>query len=113
MSDDLKEIECIFKSENALYMAYMPYVSEGGLFLKTSEKIGIGTEVMLSVFLLDEREPYKIRGKVIWYTPKGAQGNRPAGIGFQFIGDNTRHICNKIETYLAGMLKSTQQTDTI
>ncbi|WP_367605563.1 PilZ domain-containing protein [Legionella sp. W05-934-2] len=113
MSDEIKEIECIFKTENALYMAYMPYVREGGLFIRMSEDLKVGTEVMLTIFLLDEPEPYQIRGKAIWYTPKGAQGNRPAGIGFQFMGENSRPLCNKIETYLAGMLKSTQSTDTI
>lgn len=113
MSEEIKEIECIFKTENALYMAYMPYVTEGGLFIRMSDHVKIGTDVILTVYLLDEPEPYQIHGKAIWYTPKGAQGNRAAGVGFQFSGENSRPLCNKIETYLAGMLKSTQPTDTI
>lgn len=51
-------------------------------------------------------------GKVVWITPKGAQGNRAAGIGVQFNdGDNTAR--NKIETYLAGALKSDRPTHTM
>ena len=66
-----------------------------------------------SINLLNEPDSCLIDGKVVWITPIGAQGNKPAGIGVQFIGENSRYFCNKIETYLAGMLKSTQGTDTI
>lgn len=62
---------------------------------------------------MDEDEVIEVDGKVIWITPNGAQGNKVPGIGVQFLGDNSRYLCNKIETYLAGMLKSTQPTDKI
>jgi type IV pilus assembly protein PilZ len=49
---------------------------------------------------------------VVWITPKGAQGNRAAGIGVQFSDpDNT--VQRKIETYLAGSLESDRITYTM
>ena len=113
MADDIPLISCAFSSEASLYLAYMPFVKGGGLFIRTKNTYTLRSPVSLSVQLLSEPESYLIEGQVVWITPKGAQGNKPAGIGVQFTGENSRHFCNKIETYLAGMLKSTQMTDTI
>ncbi len=113
MTKDLPLINCIFSNEGALYLAYMPFVKGGGLFVRTKNTYVLGSQVSLSVQLLDEPDSYLVEGKVVWITPKGAQGNKPTGIGVQFTGENSRNFCNKIETYLAGMLKSTQLTDTI
>lgn len=113
MADKPQVLNCSFSSEASLYLAYMPFVKGGGLFIRTNHLHPLGELVSLSVKLIDEADPYLVGGKVIWITPKGAQGNKPPGIGIQFIGDNSRYLCNKIETYLAGMLKSSQPTDTI
>ena len=52
-------------------------------------------------------------GKIIWITPKGAQGNRAAGIGVQFSDMDNGAARNKIETYLAGALNSDRTTHTM
>ncbi len=113
MTDNVQTINCVFSSEAALYLAYMPFIVGGGLFIRTTLAYEIGSPVRLSVKLMDEADPYEIEGKVVWITPLGAQGNKPAGVGVQFISEDSRIFCNKIETYLAGMLKSTNMTDTI
>lgn len=113
MMDTTQQINCTFLSESDLYAAYMPFVKGGGLFIRTKTNYSFGSEVKLFVKLMDEDESYVVEGKVIWITPNGAQGNKVPGIGVQFIGENSRYLCNKIETYLAGMLKSSQFTDTI
>lgn len=110
---DEEVITCVFKDENELYLAYMPFVKDGGLFIRTKTPHVLGRHVNLSVQLMDEAENFLIEGHVIWITPKGAQGNKPTGMGIQFTGENSRPLCNKIETYLAGMLKSNQTTDTM
>ena len=113
MTKDAPLINCTFSSEESLYLAYMPFIKGSGLFVRTKISYELGSPVSLSVQLLNEPEVYLVEGVVVWITPKGAQGNKPAGIGVQFSGENSRQFCNKIETYLAGMLKSTQITDTI
>jgi type IV pilus assembly protein PilZ len=112
MTDSPQTITCVFDNEQILYPAYMPFIKGGGLFIRTNNVFELGSEVKLSIRLMSEPEIYLIDGKVVWITPKGAQGNKPAGIGVQFMGES-RSICNKIETYLAGLLKSTQITDTM
>ena len=72
------------KDKNALYLAYMPYVVNGGLFVPTDNSYQIGDEVFMLLQLMDEEEKIPVAGKVIWITRKGAQGKRTAGIGVQF-----------------------------
>jgi type IV pilus assembly protein PilZ len=100
------------KDPAVLYAAYMPYVENGGLFIPTNKKYQIGDEVFVLLSLIDESEKIPVSGKVIWVTPKGAQGNRSAGIGVQF-SDQEGSLVGKIETYLVGLLASGRPTHTM
>ncbi|MFT4058437.1 MAG: PilZ domain-containing protein [Legionella sp.] len=111
--DKTQHLSCCFDNQSTLYSAYMPFIKGGGLFIRTHHLYQLGLYLNLSVKLMEEPELFIVDGKVVWITPKGAQGNKLAGIGVQFIGENSRYLRNKIETYLAGMLKSHQLTDTI
>ena len=111
--DKTPHIECSYGTQSSLYLAYMPFVKGGGLFIRTHHPYPLGTNISLSVKLMDEEDLYVVDCKVVWITPKGAQGNKLPGVGVQFTSENSRYLCNKIETYLAGMLKSHQVTDTI
>jgi type IV pilus assembly protein PilZ len=73
------------KDKAALYAAYMGFVKNGGLFIPTNKaSYKLGDEVFMLVTLMDSKEKTPVAGKVVWVTPKGAQGNRQAGIGVQF-----------------------------
>ena len=100
------------KDKAVLYAAYMPYVSNGGLFIPTNKSYKLGDEVFVLLNLMDEAEKIPVAGKVVWITPKGAQGNRSAGIGIQFSEQDSLAV-NKIETYLAGVLASERPTHTM
>lgn len=100
------------KDKAVLYAAYMPYVRNGGLFIATPKAYQLGDEVFLLLNLMDESEKVPVAGKVVWVTPKGAQGNRAAGIGLQFNGENEA-ARTKIEAYLAGALGSDRPTHTM
>ncbi|MFL7963131.1 type IV pilus assembly protein PilZ [Pseudomonas sp. NFACC15-1] len=100
------------KDKSVLYAAYMPFIKNGGLFIPTNKNYRLGDEVFMLLSLMDEAEKIPVAGKVIWLTPKGAQGNRAAGVGVQFNdGDNSAR--NQIETHLAGSLKSDRPTHTM
>ena len=92
------------KDKSALYLAYMPFVKNGGLFIPTNSNYRLGDEVFMLLNLMGEDEKLPVAGRVIWVTPKGAQGNqgkRTAGIGVQFSGAGPRgQTQKKIETYL-------------
>ena len=100
------------KDKSVLYAAYMPFIKNGGLFIPTSKHYQLGDEVFMLLKLMEEPEKIPVAGKVVWVTPKGAQGNKVAGVGVQFNGeDDTAR--NKIETYLAGAIKSDRMTHTM
>ncbi len=100
------------RDKSVLYAAYMPYVINGGLFIPTNKTYELGDEVFMLLNLMDEPEKIPVAGKVVWITPRGAQGNRAAGIGVQFCGDDDS-ASQKIETYLAGSLESERPTHTM
>lgn len=101
------------RDKSALYSAYMPFVKNGGIFVPTNKNYQLGEEVFMLLSIMDEKEKIPVAGRVIWITPKGAQGNRLAGIGVQFSDQDGGAIRNKIETYLAGALKSDRSTYTM
>jgi len=100
------------KDKAVLYAAYMPFIQGGGLFIPTNKQYQLGEEVFMLLKLMEEPEKIPVAGKVIWVTPKGAQGNKVSGIGVQFTGDDTL-AKNKVETYLAGALSSDRLTHTM
>ncbi|MBX2857439.1 MAG: PilZ domain-containing protein [Cellvibrionaceae bacterium] len=100
------------RDKAVLYAAYIPFVDNGGLFIPTNKQYGLGDEVFMLLSLMDEPEKIPVAGKVVWITPRGAQGNRAAGIGVQFSGEDDM-ASKKIETYLAGSLDSDRPTHTM
>ncbi len=100
------------KDKAVLYAAYMPFLVNGGLFIPTNKPYKIGDEVFMLLNLMEESEKIPVAGKVVWVTPRRAQGNRAAGIGVQFNGQDDT-ATRKIETYLAGALESDRPTHTM
>lgn len=97
----------------AIYAAFMPFVQRGGLFIPTNETFSLDDDVFLVVRLMDATEKYHAPGKVIWISPKGAQGGRRAGIGVQFDEESScDELRRSIETYLAGS-SDERRTDTM
>ncbi|GAB3314298.1 PilZ domain-containing protein [Haliea atlantica] len=100
------------KDKAVLYSAYMPFINNGGLFVPTNKSYQLGDEVFMLLTLMDEPEKIPISGRVVWVTPRGAQGNRTAGIGVQF-SEQDAVANSKIENHLAGSLHSDRPTHTM
>ena len=100
------------KDRAVLYAAYMPFIQNGGLFVPTNKQYGLGDEVFILLSLMDEAEKIPITGQVVWITPKGAQGNRQAGIGVQF-SEQDFAAATKIEEHLGSALSSDRPTHTM
>ena len=102
------------KDMAALYSAYMPYLTYGGIFVATPTRYFLGDEVFLLLTLPESSERMPVAAKVVWVTPVGAQGNRPAGIGVQFNESaEGEAVKGKIEALLAGTLNSDRATHTM
>ncbi len=100
------------RDKAVLYSAYMPFLDNGGLFVPTNKAYKVGDEVFMLLTLMDEPEKIPIAGKVVWVTPRGAQGNRTAGIGVQF-SEQDAAANARIENHLAGSLGSDRPTHTM
>ena len=103
MSEDNKQgiLSLTIKDRAVLYAAYMPFVRHE-----------LGEKVFILLALMDEPEKIPINGKVVWVTPKGAQGNRQAGIGVQF-SEADFAAATKIEEHLGTGLVSDRPTHTM
>lgn len=102
------------KDKAGLYNVYMPYLKNGGIFVPTGKRYFLGDEVFLLLTLPESNERLPVAGKVVWVTPTGAQGNRPAGIGVQFADSSEGEaVKGKIETLLAGTLGADKPTHTM
>jgi type IV pilus assembly protein PilZ len=111
MSDETKQgiLSLTIKDRTVLYAAYMPFLRNGGLFIPTNKRFALGEEVFVLLALMDEAEKIPINGTVVWVTPKGAQGNRQAGIGVQF-SEADFAAATKIEEHLGTGLVSDRPT---
>ena len=70
-----------YRSKGDLQKDLVTDLSPGGLFVRTSKPLPIGTEVDLEVTIADEDPPIHVRGKVIWLRQKAIEG-----MGIQFTG---------------------------
>jgi type IV pilus assembly protein PilZ len=114
MADKTKQgiLSLTIKDRTVLYAAYMPFLRNGGLFIPTNKRFMLGEEVFVLLALMDEAEKIPITGTVVWVTPKGAQGNRQAGIGVQF-SEADFAAATKIEEHLGTGLVSDRPTHTM
>ena len=101
-----------FVTDRDLYQAYMPFLKNGGLFIRTTDSFELGVDVLLQVTLPDSLEASEIKGKIVWLTPVGAQNGTPAGIGINFVEDPD-NIRNQIEKAIGRLLNSSDPTLTM
>lgn len=106
-------ISIAIKDKQALYMSYMPFIENGGLFVPTTKDYALGDEMFLLVKIMDETEPVHISGKIAWVSPPGALGNRPRGVGVQFGGEDARATKDLIESKLGASVSLTRSTHTM
>ena len=107
----MQTLNLAIKDRMTLYECYMPFVRNGGLFIPTDAELTLGEAVCIGLDFMQEQEPFRLPGKVVWITPQGAQGDRIAGVGIGFDGDASMR--RKIENCLAGAVASERHTHTL
>ena len=105
-------LNVIIADKQALYDSYMSFLRNGGLFIQTSQEYCLGDEVLVLLKLLGQPEKLPIAGTVVWVTPQGAQGNRPAGIGIE-ASEEDAGLNATIENFLGGALSADRVTHTL
>lgn len=107
-------IQLVFREKGALYAAYIPLFTEGGLFVPTTRDYKLGEDIYLLLSLPDDPQRYPVAGKVAWLTPANASGGRTQGVGVRFPADDkTRLLRAKIEEVLGTSISSSKPTQTI
>jgi type IV pilus assembly protein PilZ len=107
-------IQLVFREKGALYAAYMPLLTDGGLFVPTPRGYRLGDDIYLLLSLPDDPQRYPVAGKVAWLTPTNASGGRTQGVGVRFPNDEkTRHLKLKIEEILGTSISSAKPTQTL
>lgn len=107
-------IQLVFREKGALYAAYIPLFSEGGLFVPTTRDYRLGEDIYLLLSLPDDPQRYPVAGKVAWLTPANASAGRTQGVGVRFPADEkTRVLKIRIEEILGTAISSSKPTQTV
>lgn len=107
-------IQLAIKEKSALYAAFIPLFSEGGIFIPTSREYKLGDDVYVLLSLPEDPQRYPVAGKVAWVTPAKASGNRTQGVGISFPKDEKSRVLRlKIEEILGAHSASDRPTQTI
>lgn len=107
-------MQLVFREKGALYAAYMPVLSDGGLFVPTTRDYKLGEDIYLLLSLPDDPQRYPVAGKVAWITPANASGGRTQGVGVRFPADEkTRALKLRIEEILGTAISGAKPTQTI
>lgn len=107
-------IQLVFREKGALYAAYMPAFTDGGLFVPTTRDYTLGDDIYLLLSLPEDPQRYPVAGKIAWITPPNASGGRTQGVGVRFPADDkTRLLRVKIEQILGTNISSSKPTQTI
>ena len=107
-------IQLVFREKGALYAAYMPLLTDGGLFVPTTRDYRLGEDIYLLLSLPDDPQRFPVAGKVAWLTPANASGGRTQGVGVRFPNDEkSRQLKMKIEELLGTSISSAKPTQTL
>jgi len=107
-------IQLAIKEKAALYAAYIPLFTEGGIFIPSVRDYKLGDDVYVLLTLPEDTQRYPVAGKVAWVTPARAAGNRTQGVGVRFPNDEKSRLLKiKIEEILGAHLASDRPTQTI
>lgn len=107
-------IQLVFREKGALYAAYMPLFTDGGLFVPTTREYKLGEDIYLLLSLPEDPQRYPVAGKVGWLTPANASGGRTQGVGVRFPADEkSRGLKQRIEEALGTAISSSKPTQTI
>jgi type IV pilus assembly protein PilZ len=107
-------IQLVFREKGALYAAYIPLFTEGGLFVPTTREYKLGEDIYLLLSLPEDPQRFPVAGKVCWITPPNASGGRTQGVGVRFPNDDkSRQLKMKIEEILGTSIQSSKPTQTI
>lgn len=95
-----------------LYLSYMPYVVDGGLFIPSKQPVQMGEEIFVLATLPEQSQKIPLTGKVIWISQK-QNGVKLQGFGIQLSGEKGLYYKAEAERLLAGLKSSSRNSYTM
>lgn len=100
-----------YKRLNTFFADYTKNISKGGTFIRTTEPLEVGTEL---VFVFTVPEPkldnalvrLELTGEVKWIVPQAAATpEKPAGMGIRFVFE-TEAAKERLEQFVGDLMRS-------
>ena len=104
-----KVMTVAISDDKSLYLSYMPFLVNGGIFVPTDASYTVGDPVFL-ILKLPDNDQHAVPGTVAWITPVGAQSGRTAGVGIHFNSPDGEPVRKRIEALLTGTSNSDRTT---
>jgi type IV pilus assembly protein PilZ len=96
-----RTLQYVINNPLELNLSYMPFITDGGIFVPSTEAFELGDHVVVDLLLAAKNVNIRIKGKVVWITPSSALHHVLPGIGLQFIGETAPLVRGEIEMSLA------------
>jgi len=85
------KISISFKKADDFFKSYIANLGEGGLFIRTTKNVPVGSLLDLEFNLPDSNQKINTKGEVAWTRPQDMSTEKmPLGIGIQFIDMNPK-----------------------
>ena len=98
------EIDLGRGSEHNFYTGLTDNISEGGLFISTSQVLDLGTKIRFPLAMPGMKDPEVVEGVVRWVRSDGrSDTNVPPGIGVQFT-----NISERLKTHINKYVKQNE-----
>lgn len=93
------DVKVDYRTVGSFITDYTKDLSKGGIFIKTSLPLEVGTRVRLRLTLPDGDAPFALDGVVKWVSTLREREKHPAGMGVEFV-DFSDEVKAKIESLI-------------
>jgi Tfp pilus assembly protein PilZ len=67
-----RTLQYVINNPLELNLSYMPFITDGGIFVPSTEAFELGDHVVVDLLLAAKNVNIRIKGKVVWITPSSA-----------------------------------------
>ncbi len=107
-------IQFTLKDLSGLSAAYIPILTDGGLFVPTNRDYQLGESVYVLLTLPDDPQRHPVAAKVAWITPANSTAGRSRGVGIRFGHDEmSAALKTKIEAALSNFVSTDNSSQTV
>lgn len=111
MSSDITVYTLRITEKKEMLAAYMPFVKNGGVFLKSAQH-PMGSSVAVILEIPNDDHKYSVIGKVVWVSQRDARQEGGVGIQFPETPEGAA-LKSKIDVVIGGMDRAKEKSMTV